>query len=135
MSEYNTQSTTYTAGYVTAYGAAKRGGYTGTYDEFCAAIAGMAGTVEDLENFSVVINTLSPGSQATASYADGVLTLGVPQGAKGDKGDKGDTGEVSQADLDAAIEEVSGDIAELKNDLTQLGLSVVDGVMNITYNS
>ena len=119
MSEYNTQSTTYTAGYVTAYGAAKRGGYTGTYDEFCAAIAGMAGTVEDLENFSVVINTLSPGSQATASYADGVLTLGVPQGAKGDKGDKGDTGEVSQADLDAAIEEVSDDIAGLKNDLNQ----------------
>ena len=27
---------TYTAGYVTAYGAAVRGGYTGTYEEFCA---------------------------------------------------------------------------------------------------
>ena len=128
MSEYNTQSTTYTAGYVTAYGAAKRGGYTGTYEEFCAAIAGMAVTVEDLENFSVVINTLSPGSSATASYANGVLTLGVPQGAKGDKGDKGDTGEVSQAELDEAI-------GQIKNDFAELGLSVVDGALNITYNS
>lgn len=128
MSEYNTQSTTYTAGYVTAYGAAKRGGYTGTYEEFCAAIAGMADVVGDLENFSVVINTLSPGSSATASYANGVLTLGVPQGAKGDKGDKGDTGEVSQAELDEAI-------GQIKNDLSELGLSVVNGALNITYNS
>lgn len=135
MSEYNTQSTTYTAGYVTAYGAAKRGGYTGSYADFCEAIAGMADVVGDLENFSVVINTLSPGSQATASYADGVLTLGVPQGAKGDKGDKGDTGEVSQADLDAAIEEVSDEIGALKNDFAELGLSVVNGALNITYNS
>lgn len=57
--------------------------------------------------------TLSPGSDATASYSDGLLSLGIPrgdkgetgatgatgpkgdtgeQGPKGDKGDKGDTG-------------------------------------------
>lgn len=36
--------------------------------------------------------TLEPGSQATATYEEGVLTLGIPAGAKGDKGDKGDTG-------------------------------------------
>lgn len=33
---------TYTAGYVTAYGAAVRGGYTGTYEEFCAEQAEFA---------------------------------------------------------------------------------------------
>ena len=111
MSEYTTtQSTTYTAGYVTAYGAAKRGGYTGSYADFCAAIAGLADTVADLEEFSVIINTLSPGTQATASYADGVLTLGVPQGAKGDKGDKGDTGEVSQEELDEAVNDLKADL-------------------------
>lgn len=33
---------TYTAGYVTAYGAAVRGGYTGTYEEFCAEQADFA---------------------------------------------------------------------------------------------
>ena len=58
--------------------------------------------------------TLSPGSDATASYSDGLLSLGIPrgdkgetgatgatgpkgdtgeQGPQGDKGDKGDTGE------------------------------------------
>ena len=48
--------------------------------------------------------TLPAGSAATAAYSDGVLTLGIPQGAKGEtgaqgeqgeqgeKGDKGDTG-------------------------------------------
>jgi hypothetical protein len=39
--------------------------------------------------------TLAEGSQATASYSDGVLTLGIPRGqtgARGEKGDKGDTG-------------------------------------------
>ena len=126
MSEYATQSTTYTAGYVTAYGAAKRGGYTGTYEEFCAAVAGLAEVVGELKDFEVVINTLQPGQAATASYSNGVLTLGVPQGVKGDKGDKGDTGEVSQADLDAAV-------ADLKADLNALGLSVVDGKLRVTY--
>lgn len=37
--------------------------------------------------------TLTAGSEATASYADGVLTLGIPRGQKGAKGDKGDTGD------------------------------------------
>ena len=39
--------------------------------------------------------TLSPGSSATANYANGVLTFGIPQGdqgIQGEKGDKGDTG-------------------------------------------
>ena len=35
-------SRTYNAGIVTAYGAAVRGGYTGTYEEFCAQQAGFA---------------------------------------------------------------------------------------------
>ena len=46
--------------------------------------------------------TLAPGTPATASYSNGVLTLGIPQGnqgeqgiqgEKGDKGDKGAQGE------------------------------------------
>ena len=47
--------------------------------------------------------TLAPGSQATASYSDGLLTLGIPQGLqgirgeKGEKGDKGDAGDVDTA--------------------------------------
>lgn len=37
----------------------------------------------------VLANTLPPSSQATASWENEVITLGIP---KGDKGDKGDTG-------------------------------------------
>lgn len=43
------------AGIVTAYGAAKAGGYTGTYEQFCALMASIATTdfvqnaVDDLE--------------------------------------------------------------------------------------
>ena len=36
--------------------------------------------------------TLAPGSQATASYDNGVLTIGVPRGAKGDQGNRGPAG-------------------------------------------
>lgn len=44
-----------------------------------------------LNNLSATANTLTPGSSATASYSNGVITLGIPQGAKGDKGDSGVT--------------------------------------------
>jgi len=39
-------------------------------------------------------NTLSEGSDATASYSNGLLTLGIPRGNTGAKGDKGDRGDV-----------------------------------------
>lgn len=54
-----------------------------------------------LEGVSADATTLAPGSQATASYDEGVFSFGIPQGLKGDtgaqgpkgdKGDKGDTG-------------------------------------------
>lgn len=86
-------SMTYSAGVVTAYGAAKAGGYTGTYQEFCAALGDLAAVLEDFESFSVSVTTLSPGSSATASYSDGVLTLGIPKGEKGDTGETGPQGE------------------------------------------
>ena len=47
---------------------------------------------QEWENMSATATTLPSGSSATASYSDGVLSLGIPTGAKGDKGDKGDTG-------------------------------------------
>ena len=77
---------TYSAGIVTAYGSAKAGGYTGSYAEFCEALGNLADVLEDLEGLTVVANTLPEGSSATASYTDGVLTLGIP------KGDTGETG-------------------------------------------
>ncbi|MBR2999611.1 MAG: hypothetical protein IKF39_01320 [Oscillospiraceae bacterium] len=42
---------------------------------------------------------------------------------------------LTQAGAAADAKKTGDEIGALKNDLTQLGLSVVDGVMNITYNS
>lgn len=45
-----------------------------------------------IEELSANAETLAPGSQATATYQNGVLTIGVPRGDKGDKGDTGASG-------------------------------------------
>ena len=82
-------SRTYSAGVVTAYGAAKRDGYTGTYEQFCQALGDLAGIVASA-------TTLPAGSQATATYSNGTLSLGIPKGDKGEKGDTGSTGATGQ---------------------------------------
>jgi len=49
--------------------------------------------LEEFTSVTAEAETLAPGSDATASYADGVLTFGIPRGDKGEQGQKGDTGE------------------------------------------
>lgn len=73
-------------GMVTAYAYAVAGGYTGTEAEFEALLGNIATDLEEIENLTVTATTLPEGSSATASYSDGVLTLGIP------KGDTGATG-------------------------------------------
>ncbi len=79
-------------GGVSAYKAAVAGGYTGTEEEFDALLANVAIDLAEIENLSVTCTTLPAGSSATASYADGVLTLGLPQGAAGADGKDGADG-------------------------------------------
>ena len=86
-------SQTVNAGIVTAYGAAVRGGYQGTYSQFCEDLASMAQIIGDLTDLSAVAQTLAAGASATASYEDGVISIGIPKGDKGDTGDKGDKGD------------------------------------------
>ena len=57
------------------------------------AAAESAANVADKFIASAKATTLDPGSQATASVENQVLTIGVPKGDKGDKGDQGDKGE------------------------------------------
>ena len=71
------------AGISTAYGAAKRGGYTGSYEQFCADLAQLSQVLEEFLGFSVTVETLAAGASATASYDDGVLALGIPRGNTG----------------------------------------------------
>ena len=73
-------------GAVTAYAYAVAGGYSGTEAEFTELLGNIATDLSEIENLSVTVSTLPAGSSATASYSNGVLSLGIP------KGDKGNTG-------------------------------------------
>lgn len=46
----------------------------------------------EIKGLSAAAQTLKAGQAATAEYADGVLTLGIPRGPQGDKGDTGAAG-------------------------------------------
>ena len=48
--------------------------------------------LEEIEGISATAETLSAGSSATASYSDGVLSFGIPQGAQGEPGQSGADG-------------------------------------------
>lgn len=48
---------------------------------------------DEILGMRATATTLAEGSEATASYSDGLLTLGIPRGDTGATGAKGDTGE------------------------------------------
>ena len=79
-------------GLVTAYAYAVAGGYEGTEAEFEALLGNVATDLAEIENLTVTVSTLPAGSSATASYSNGVLSLGIPKGDKGDTGATGATG-------------------------------------------
>jgi glycerophosphoryl diester phosphodiesterase len=73
-------SKTYSAGIVTAYGAAKRAGYQGTYEDFCRQQAGYAesaAAVEQAKNTAV-----SAASTATAKATEATTAATAAQTAK-----------------------------------------------------
>jgi len=53
---------------------------------------GAEAALDEFTSVTATAETLPAGSDATASYADGLLTFGIPRGEKGDKGDTGATG-------------------------------------------
>lgn len=57
---------------------------------------------ELLEHPGAVADTLAPRSPATAGYADGTFTFGIPQGEKGDTGEQGPEGPAGPAGQDGA---------------------------------
>lgn len=64
-------------------------GYANAAADSAEEAARKAGEIEEL---TATAQTLAPGSQATASYQNGILTIGVPRGDKGEKGDTGERG-------------------------------------------
>ena len=94
-------------GVVTAYAYAVLGGYTGTEEEFTELLGNIATDLEEIENLSVTATTLPEGSSATASYSDGVLTLGIPRGNTGATGN-GISSVVLNADYTLTINYTNG---------------------------
>lgn len=84
----------------------------------------------EIKNMTAQAETLQPGDAATASYADGKLTLGIPPGTKGDKGEKGDPGPQGDPGSDASVTaeniEAALGYAPVK-DVQVAGNSVLDG--------
>ena len=76
-------SKTIDVGIATAYGAAVRGGYDGTYDKFCEDLAKLADVLSEFLGFSVTVETLDAGTPATGRYEAGILSIGIPQGETG----------------------------------------------------
>lgn len=113
--------TTKDLGMVTAYAYAVMGGYEGTEAEFEALLGNIATDLEEIENLTVIANTLPEGSSATASYADGVLTLGIP------KGDTGATGAGATATVGTTATGNPGTNASVTNSGT-----AKDAVFNFT---
>lgn len=76
-------SATYNAGIVTAYGAAVRGGYTGTYAQFCSDLADLGVVLSQLGSITASASQLPEGSSPTASYTNGNFAFGIPKGDTG----------------------------------------------------
>lgn len=117
-------------------------------DELLAQIAAMeaatasattaAQRAEAIANLSVQASTLASGSQATASYANGVLKLGIPKGEKGSTGAPGATSSVNGVSpVNGNVSLTAASIPLSKDDTTSiktaLEKSVSDG--KIIYNA
>ena len=64
-----------------------------TYSQQAATSAQNAdAAMQQVQNINATATTLEPGSQATASYSNGTISIGVPQGQKGDTGERGPQG-------------------------------------------
>lgn len=64
-----------------------------TPSQFDQYVEAVKSETEKVTGMTAVAETLPTGSDATASYSDGVLTLGIPRGVKGDTGPAGPQGE------------------------------------------
>jgi len=61
-------------------------------NELTAILEDITEQIDRFTGLSAEAETLQPGSEATASYQDGVLTIGVPQGEVGPQGPQGERG-------------------------------------------
>lgn len=93
-----------------------------TPSQFEQFVAQVEDEVELVTGMTATVETLQPGSSATASYSDGVLTLGIPRGAKGDPGQNGADGQDGHTPVKGVDYWTAQDKAEIVADvIAQLG--------------
>lgn len=86
----------------------------------------MLESAEQFANMTATATILQAGSNPTASYNDGVLTLGLPKGQKGDKGDSG-VG-IQSVETKASLESGGTNTVTLHmTDLTDYSFNVKNG--------
>ena len=73
---------------------------------------------ELLENPRAEAVTLEPGSEATASYSEGVFTFGIPEGLKGDPGEDGQDGYSPTASVSKAGDTVTITVTDISGTTT-----------------
>ena len=72
-------------------------------DVITQTIGAVQSAMDKWQNMTATAVTLQPDEEATASYADGVLTLGIPKGEKGDDGQGGSTVESVNGKVGAVV--------------------------------
>lgn len=85
---------------------------------------------DEIKNMTATAETLQPGEEATASYADGKLTLGIPRGVAGEPGPQGEQGPQGAPGSDANVtaENIQSALGYAPvRDVQVAGDSVLDG--------
>ena len=128
-------------GVITAYGDAVAAGYTGTKAEWQALMASYATVAQEAQDSAD--DAAQSATDANTAKIDAETAKQGAINAKNDaetaKADAENARDDAQDIVDginaksAQIDENTDEIEALKNTLSALGLSVVDGAINITY--
>jgi hypothetical protein len=97
-----------------------------TPSQFDQYVEAVKSETEKVTGMQAVAETLPTGSDATASYSDSVLTLGIPRGDKGDTGERGERGETGATGA-------KGDTGNGISSITKTGSSGLVDTYTITF--
>ena len=103
-------------------------------DVITQTIGAVQSAMNAWQNMTAEAVTLQPDQEATASYANGVLTLGIPKGEKGDDGQGGSTVESVNGKVGAVVLNAS-DVGALPSTYTAPVTSVNSKTGSVALNA
>ena len=111
----------YSVGVVTAYGAAKAGGYTGTYSQFCEDLADLGDNIAEVREARIEVDankTAAQQAQEGAETAQGAAeeaAESVSQSAAQIEQNREDIGDLKNTKAPVIIDNASGSIAHFED--------------------